>query len=60
MGDAIKSAITALGGTTNTTAVWEAIGSAIVAYIAANAVVTTSTPGVQSGGSVAPGTGTIS
>lgn len=62
LGDAIKSAIDALPDPkTDRTAIFRAIGNAIVLHITANAaVVVTSVSGVTTGGGVSgPGTGTI-
>lgn len=63
LGDAIKAAVDALPDPkTDRTAIFRAMGNAIVAHIQANAqVAVTSVTGVTTGGGVSgPGTGTIS
>lgn len=62
LGAAIKSAIDALADKTDRTALFKAMGDAIVQHIQANATVTvTSVSGVTTGsGTSGPGTGTIS
>lgn len=66
LASAVRSAINGISGTKTFTAVWDAVGTAIVSYISANAVVTvtvasvsgvTTGPGVSGSGT---GTGTIS
>lgn len=59
---AVKNAIAGVSDKSDHNAVWNAIGTAIVAYITANALVTvTSVSGVTTGAGVSgPGAGTIS
>lgn len=67
LGDAIKAAVdaavsgTPAAGSAQRTAIFRAMGSAIVTHITANAaVVVTSVSGVTTGGGVSgPGTGTV-
>lgn len=61
LGDAIRAAIDATPDKTDRSAIFRAIGNAIVAHIIANGVVAVaSVTGVTPGGGVSgPGTGTI-